>query len=1637
MGNARSASYSYHQPLEQQEEDRHRSLPSPLQHQSQHQYQQYGQPRRAVSSRRRHQSCYWSNAASAGLDRSGTITDRPSRNAPSAAIGCSDIGSHRRSGEAMASDDTMSVFGGCSAENSEPTPLPFVRHRNLPIRLPRINLNKESWSHQSFNNTLNKCGRHKSLSCSMMHGRTLPTKDSCPSAAFVDAARLHVGVCATLRNSEAMRSKTPTPLPTPPAQASVLCRVTGRMTITLQAIKKAVYEAPDGWKVGQDSTVGNMAFRRQFLSMRSYHSQKRPLLLARSSSVRTRSSYSVPILTELEGQFSENTYKAKHYLEMARMKKQSVEQSLSTAYNVANLLHQPLIAPPMTAIMTEDSVHHTTNIGQQLEQQQSATRSGLHKSWTSISQESLGDAEDEDGGYTTTLTVGDNGSLHSRFSDSSYLTMLTANTSLSSGYHGPASLTGDGHPASSSCSDEEDDNDEIYQHRQRHQMMMSNCDGTTSGMFYLEWLRQVTGSVPAYVELRQGRLHLKLIQDDVMEHIDGAVKVSEITELLRAEYGIVTGGRSREGRPIITFPDRCNFATLTEDNYRKLIVYLTSVPALHDADLGYVLIVDRRSDRWNAVKATLLRLSNFFPGLIAVVYVLRPSGLLQKAISEVSNKFFREDFRFKVVVCSCLDELHQRIDSSQLTIELGGCLFYDHQEWIDTRVSVESFSANTADISAALRKFSRRLQDTELPNDVQSTQAVLQHQGQEYASLKMELNNANAQGETLLNLIKKPAPLSTPGRRSEPWLGQLVNITTVERLLIQMDETQRTLDEFWNKHAFHLRLCLQLRQFELDFRELQVVLNEDIQVVSDFESDGDSVSAIDALLQQTYDCRTRCQLDLDRADALYSHAGKLMTDYADSPVVLDSVRPKSIELQRVSQALRDLFIQRLDSLERSRDLYNRIEKANRWCSQGVDLLASQQLEKCSSPEFAAHALADIEEFLTSASEFRDPKQFRNMFQDIITPETKSLINQVIQRLQDVQVMCDRRTVGLRQIVSRARVVRPVQTVPPEPSSLVRSGSHSSVQGRKEPLASEVDSSSPPVSANIKVRHVLTELLETERVYVNEISIVLKGYRDQLMDPDPSQSGPYQVPVQLVDKTDVLFGNLPEICAFHGQILLPDLESSLSSPQLVASCFLRHTEDLHSLYSFYCQNIPQSEELRRQVGENNPFLRQCQTSLGHKLPLSAYLLKPVQRITKYQLLLRDLMKYSQSPLDSSDDVQHEDNDLQSALDAMLAVVRCVNDSMHQVAITGYQGSLAELGRLLLQGGFSMWAEGKRDRLRELRLKPMQRHVFLYERGVVLCKRVGKEMDKATYQFKHLLKMSEVGLTETVHSGKGSDARKFELWLQGRHEVWVLQAPARDVKETWITEIKRVLLNQFHQLKGQTIAQTSSSRTGPTLSSIGASGVVAPAGGVQKMIQISSSIPNGAPHPSSPYGPKSLRPASSCSSWEYNNSTAGSSSSSSGVSSTGDRSSIVDTSASSTISRASSGSRMLRSATVDEDDGWSTDFSLSDEDMGENYLDHVEDATQSLRRRYVVLADYAPLGPTEAGLREGDIVDLVRVGCAGWWYVRPSSVGNTSSQEGWAPSAYLETAPAPVIKSPCSSGTPSPSVSSQDSEHDHLQ
>ena len=60
-------------------------------------------------------------------------------------------------------------------------------------------------------------------------------------------------------------------------------------------------------------------------------------------------------------------------------------------------------------------------------------------------------------------------------------------------------------------------------------------------------------------------------------------------------------------------------------------------------------------------------------------------------------------------------------------------------------------------------------------------------------------------------------------------------------------------------------------------------------------------------------------------------------------------------------------------------------------------MASQHIEKCSSsPELAEQSLMEIQQYVASAEEFKlsSPKEFRSLFQDSITPETKALVTQV-------------------------------------------------------------------------------------------------------------------------------------------------------------------------------------------------------------------------------------------------------------------------------------------------------------------------------------------------------------------------------------------------------------------------------------------------------------------------------------------------------------------------------------------------------------------------------------------------------------------------------------------------------------------
>jgi hypothetical protein len=67
---------------------------------------------------------------------------------------------------------------------------------------------------------------------------------------------------------------------------------------------------------------------------------------------------------------------------------------------------------------------------------------------------------------------------------------------------------------------------------------------------------------------------------------------------------------------------------------------------------------------------------------------------------------------------------------------------------------------------------------------------------------------------------------------------------------VQLEETERTFDDFWQSHFIKLNQCLELRQFEQDFRELRAGFDEHLIAINKMTEIGDSVERIDQLIKE-------------------------------------------------------------------------------------------------------------------------------------------------------------------------------------------------------------------------------------------------------------------------------------------------------------------------------------------------------------------------------------------------------------------------------------------------------------------------------------------------------------------------------------------------------------------------------------------------------------------------------------------------------------------------------------------------------------------------------------------------------------------------------------------------------------------
>ncbi|XP_063999780.1 guanine nucleotide exchange factor DBS isoform X2 [Pogoniulus pusillus] len=772
-----------------------------------------------------------------------------------------------------------------------------------------------------------------------------------------------------------------------------------------------------------------------------------------------------------------------------------------------------------------------------------------------------------------------------------------------------------------------------------------------------------------------------------------------------------------------------------------------------------------------------------------------------------------------IIMLGSVSELQGYIDKTQLTEDLGGTLDYCHNRWLSRRTAIEGFAQKVKQTAQILQSFGTELAETELPSDVQSTSSLLATHTEKKDKMKEDIRLAVEQGDDILGSITQPVTENPEYKLNQ---DQLDNQTTVERLLAQLHETETAFDEFWIKHQQKLEQCLHLRNFEQNFREVKAALDIVSERLSAFTDVGNSCSHVEHILKDLANFEEKSHETVAKARMLASEGDAFIQS---NHYAMDSIIPKCSELHHLCDAFTTETERRRNLLNKSLELHGILEKSMKWCDEGIYLLASQPVDKCQSQDGAESALQEIEKFLDTGAgnKIKELNKIYREYEHILSEDLKEHVQKVFQKQESMEEMFQKRQVSLKKLA--AKQTRPVQPVAPRPEAFVKSpctspglqseygsSSESSAlrrvnyrRGKSEmtELHQSRGGSAMDDEENLAVlrQHVINELIETERAYVEELLCVLEGYAAEMDNPLMA----HLISPELQNKKDILFGNMEEIYHFHNRIFLRELENYIEYPELVGRCFLDQMEDFQ-IYEKYCQNKPRSESLWRQFSDS-VFFQECQRKLDHKLSLDSYLLKPVQRITKYQLLLKEMLKYSKNCEGAED--------LQEALTSILGILKAVNDSMHQIAITGYDGNLSELGKLLMQGSFNVWTDHKKghSKVKDLaRFKPMQRHLFLHEKAVLFCKKReenGEGYEKApSYSYKHSLNMAAVGITENV---KG-DAKKFEIWYNAREEVYIIQAPTPEVKATWVNEIRKVLTSQLQACREasqhRTLEQTQS-------------------------------------------------------------------------------------------------------------------------------------------------------------------------------------------------------------------------------------
>ncbi|XP_068917949.1 obscurin isoform X4 [Tenebrio molitor] len=310
----------------------------------------------------------------------------------------------------------------------------------------------------------------------------------------------------------------------------------------------------------------------------------------------------------------------------------------------------------------------------------------------------------------------------------------------------------------------------------------------------------------------------------------------------------------------------------------------------------------------------------------------------------------------------------------------------------------------------------------------------------------------------------------------------------------------------------------------------------------------------------------------------------------------------------------------------------------------------------------------------------------------------------------------------------------------------------------------------PGDAVYRRQAVVKELVETEQEFVKDLDHVVQKYL--------LLSETKKVPKVIRDNFEVIFGNLKEIAEFHRTVLMEGVKYYANEPHLLGKAFLRLERDFDKHVDYYMYE-PQAQAFLDSCDEARDYFDELSQRLGDDKTISEHLKLPIQRINDYQLLLKELVRYSAC-------LGEDNSDLQKALELMLSVPHRAQDDKFTSNIEGYRGSIHKLGRLLAHDWFSVTLD---DVTKE-------RYLFLFKGKILICKVRRISEDRSVFQLKDIIQLDRVGVQDRPDGEKVLQLKD----LQNFGRPLVLTAHRDHITDYWFKEI-----TQFSRLENEAVEE----------------------------------------------------------------------------------------------------------------------------------------------------------------------------------------------------------------------------------------